>query len=92
MELVLVYYRNRFSANLGEKLKNLTTPQAILCRLGLIALAIVVSSYSPSAIVKEARADAGWLKNLNYIIDDGNSQVVTALNDISKNIRLYCGN
>ena len=73
-------------------MKNLTTPQAILCGLGLIASAIVISSYSPNSMIKEARADAAWLSNIDGTLKNGNSQVVTALNDISKNIRLYCGN
>ena len=73
-------------------MKNLTTPQAILCGLGIIALAIVISSYSPNSMIKEARADAGWLANINRTINSGNSQVVGALRDISTNIRLYCGN
>jgi len=39
-------------------MKNLTTPQAILCGLGLIALAITVAPYS-SSLVKPAYASNG---------------------------------
>tara|TARA_B100000886_G_C20054346_1_gene339061 strand:+ start:306 stop:527 length:222 start_codon:yes stop_codon:yes gene_type:complete len=72
-------------------MKNLTIPQAILFGLGLIALAIVISSYSSSSMIKEARADAAWLSNIDGTLKNGNSQVVRALNDISQNIRKYCG-
>ena len=73
-------------------MKNLTTPQAMLYGLGLIALAIVISSYSPNSVIKEARADAAWLSNIDGTLKNGNSQVVRVLNDISQNIRKYCGN
>ena len=73
-------------------MKNLTTPQAILYGLGLIALAIVISSYSPNSVIKEARADAGWLANINRTINSGNSDMVRALDKIAVNIETYCSN
>ena len=42
-------------------------------------------------MIKEARADAAWLSNIDGTLKNGNSQVVRALNDISQNIRKYCG-
>ena len=73
-------------------MKNLTTPQAILYGLGLIALAIVFSNNSQNFLIKGANADAGWLANINRTLKNGNSQVVGALSDISQNMKKYCGN
>lgn len=38
-------------------MKNLTTPQSILCGFGLVALAIIITSYAPNSVIKEAKAD-----------------------------------
>ena len=55
-------------------MKNLTTPQAILCGLGLIALAIASVPYS-SQIVKPAYASSGV--NKIAICDQSGSRCAT---------------
>mgnify|MGYP006126165111 CR=1 FL=1 len=67
-------------------MKNLTTPQAILCGLGLIALAIVSSGYFPNSVIKEAKADAGWLANINSTLKGGNQNIVQALEGIKNEV------
>ena len=68
-------------------MKNLTTPQAILCGLGLIALAIVSSGYFPNSVIKEAKADAGrWLAAINFTLENGNQNVVQALEGIKNEV------
>ena len=67
-------------------MKNLTTPQAILCGLGLIALAIAFSSYVPNSFIREAKADAAWLSNINSSLNKGNQNIVQGLRDISSAI------
>jgi hypothetical protein len=67
-------------------MRNITTPQAILCGLGLIALAIAFSSYVPNSVIREAKADAGWLANINRTLQGGNQNIVQALNGIKNEV------
>ena len=70
-------------------MKNLTTPQAILFGFGMIAIAIVISSYAPNSIIKEAQANTN---SINSTLINNNRDIVNALNGIAKNIKLWCGN
>ena len=70
-------------------MKNLTTPQAILCGFGMMAIAIVISSYAPNFVIKETQANTN---SINSTLISNNRETVNALNGIAKNIRLWCGN
>jgi len=63
-------------------MKNLTTPQAILCGLGLIALAILISGYVPNSVIKEAKADSDYLSIINDTLIKNNNNIVEAINNI----------
>ena len=71
-------------------MKNLTTPQAILFGLGLIALAIVISSESSNIMIKEAKADyvlSGHLSQIASHLGTSNELFGKALYEINETLK-----